>query len=111
MVLAIMIHHEGKKILGSVDYKANAEVAIKEDTRLEIPHTNSDNIKRDQNMPFTLKKSFDLSEDCGQVVTSRSIRNLIHTPRWLLGACGTICIALHGTWTTIRIWGQIYKSS
>ena len=115
MVLAIIIHYEfmiAKTIFGSVDYKANAEVAIKEDTRrLEIPHTNNDNIRRDQNIPFALKKSFDPSEDCGQVVTSRSIRNLIHTPRWLLGACATSCIALHGTWTTSRIWGQIYKSS
>ena len=59
MVLAIIIHHESKRVLGSEDYKANAEVAIKEDTRrrrLEIPHTNGDNIRRDQNIPFALKK-------------------------------------------------------
>ena len=57
MVLAIIIHHESKRVLGSEDYKANAEVAIKEDTRrLEIPHTNNDNIRRDQNIPFALKK-------------------------------------------------------
>ena len=56
MVLAIITHHESKRVLGSEDYKANAEVAIKEDTRLEIPHTNNDNIRRDQNIPFALKK-------------------------------------------------------
>ena len=57
MVLAIITHHESKRVLGSEDYKANAEVAIKEDTRrLEIPHTNGDNIRRDQNIPFALKK-------------------------------------------------------
>ena len=48
---------KAKKILGSVDYKSNAEVAIKEGTRrLKIPHTNNDNIRRDQNIPFALKK-------------------------------------------------------